>query len=55
MEVNNTKISYETLWKFIIRPPRDQYEEEYLGNFYLHIITNIIKEKTMKYYQVKDI
>ena len=46
MEVNNTKISYETLWKFIIRPPRDEYEEEYLGNFlftYHH-----------KHYQRKD-
>ena len=31
MEVNNTKISYETLWKFIIRPPRDEYDEDYLG------------------------
>ena len=46
MEVNNTKISYETLWKFIIRPPRDQYEEEYLGNF-LFTYHN-------KYYQRKD-
>ena len=25
------KISYETLWKFIIRPPRDSYTEDYLG------------------------
>ena len=25
------KISYDTLWKFIIRPPRDQYSEEELG------------------------
>lgn len=25
------KYSYETLWKFIIRPPRDKYTEEYLG------------------------
>ena len=25
------KYSYETLWKFIIRPPRDEYTEEYLG------------------------
>jgi len=33
MESNNNKISYETLWKFIIRPPRDEYEEELLGNF----------------------
>ena len=32
MESNNNKISYETLWKFIIRPPRDEYEEELLGN-----------------------
>ena len=33
MDSNNNKISYETLWKFIIRPPRDEYEEELLGNF----------------------
>ena len=33
METSNNKISYETLWKFIIRPPRDEYEEELLGNF----------------------
>ena len=32
MEQNKVKISYETLWKFIIRPPRDEYTEEMLGN-----------------------
>lgn len=26
------KYSYETLWKFIIRPPRDEYEEDNLGH-----------------------
>ena len=26
------KISYETLWKFIIRPPRDSYTEDLLGH-----------------------
>ena len=26
------KISYETLWKFIIRPPRDTYTESMLGD-----------------------
>ena len=33
MEQNNEKpkMSYETLWKFIIRPPRDSYTEELLG------------------------
>ena len=33
MEKNNkkSKISYETLWKFIIRPPRDSYTEDFLG------------------------
>ena len=32
----NVKISYETLWKFIIRPPRDSYTNSMLGskNFY---------------------
>lgn len=29
---NNVKISYETLWKFIIRPPRDEYKESMLGS-----------------------
>ena len=33
MDSSNTKISYETLWKFIIRPPRDEYDEDLLGNF----------------------
>jgi pimeloyl-ACP methyl ester carboxylesterase len=28
------KISYETLWKFIIRPPRDKYPLSYLGHTY---------------------
>ena len=32
MEDNKPKISYETLWKFIIRPPRDEYDEELLGH-----------------------
>ena len=34
MEINGekTKISYETLWKFIIRPPRDNYTEDLLGH-----------------------
>ena len=31
MEPDNIKYSYETLWKFIIRPPRDEYTEEDLG------------------------
>ena len=31
MDDNNVKISYETLWKFIIRPPRDEYKEYMLG------------------------
>jgi len=34
MESNNTKISYETLWKFIIRPPKDEYEDVLLGKIY---------------------
>jgi fermentation-respiration switch protein FrsA (DUF1100 family) len=32
MEEENYKISYETLWKFIIRPPRDEYDEDFLGD-----------------------
>ena len=31
MENNDIKFSYETLWKFIIRPPRDEYTESMLG------------------------
>ena len=31
MEEEKYKISYETLWKFIIRPPRDEYDEDFLG------------------------
>ena len=36
MQEKNTKvkISYETLWKFIIRPPRDIYPISYLGHPY---------------------
>ena len=34
MDINGEKqkISYETLWKFIIRPPRDNYTEDLLGH-----------------------
>ena len=32
MEGGDIKFSYETLWKFIIRPPRDEYTESMLGN-----------------------
>ena len=31
MENKDIKFSYETLWKFIIRPPRDEYTESMLG------------------------
>ena len=30
MEKKDIKISYEQLWKFIIRPPRDEYDEDLL-------------------------
>ena len=30
-EEEKIKFSYETLWKFIIRPPRDDYTEDMLG------------------------
>ena len=33
MEETNEKISYNSLWKAIIRPPRDYYTEEDLGPF----------------------
>ena len=37
MENNSDiKFSYETLWKFIIRPPRDEYTESMLGNTSFH-------------------
>ena len=32
MEGENISFSYETLWKFIIRPPRDDYTEPMLGS-----------------------
>ena len=37
-EEEKIKFSYETLWKFIIRPPRDDYTEDMLGpkNFKMH-------------------
>jgi hypothetical protein len=31
MEENSDKITYESLWKAIIRPPREYYREEDLG------------------------
>ena len=31
MEGEKIDISYETLWKAIIRPPRDKYDEDLLG------------------------
>ena len=40
------KFSYETLWKFIIRPPRDDYTESMLGH-------KIFRYKSKKY-QRKD-
>ena len=43
---NKPKISYETLWKFIIRPPRDDYTEDLLGEK--------IFEYQNKTYQRKD-
>ena len=46
METNNNKISYETLWKFIIRPPKDEYDEDLLGN--------IVFTYRHKQYQRKD-
>ena len=46
MESQDYKISYETLWKFIIRPPRDEYDEDLLGNSFF-----IYKHK---HYQRKD-
>ena len=36
MENKDIKFSYETLWKFIIRPPRDEYTESNLGKTPFH-------------------
>ena len=36
MENKDIKFSYETLWKFIIRPPRDEYTESMLGKQSFH-------------------
>ena len=32
MENEKIEFKYETLWKLIIRPPRDDYDEELLGD-----------------------
>ena len=32
MNDNNQEISYAALWKSIIRPPRDEYSEDHLGD-----------------------
>ena len=34
MQKEEIKYSYETLWKFIIRPPRDEYDEDLLVDAY---------------------
>ena len=46
MEGENANFSYETLWKYIIRPPRDEYTESMLG----HKLFRFNKKK----YQRKD-
>ena len=46
MNKEDIKISYETLWKFIIRPPRDEYDEDLLIDTYF-----VYKNKQ---YQRKD-
>ena len=42
MKNDDISFSYETLWKFIIRPPRDEYNEKMLGD-------NKFKYRNMKY------
>ena len=37
MEESSKKITYESLWKAIIRPPRDYYTEEDLGPSFFNI------------------
>jgi len=46
MEEQSKKITYESLWKAIIRPPRDYYLEEDMGptNFKFHYKTYIRKD-----------
>ena len=50
-EKEKTSFSYENLWKFIIRPPRDEYNENMLG-------TKFFKYNGKKYhrkdYEVKS-
>ena len=36
MKNDDISFSYETLWKFIIRPPRDEYNEKMLGESKFH-------------------
>ncbi len=47
MEKKDIKYSYETLWKFIIRPPRDEYDEDLLVDQFFLIKIKVIKEKIM--------
>jgi hypothetical protein len=44
--IDNQEISYAALWKSIIRPPRDDYLEEHLGDntFNFREITYIRKD-----------
>ena len=50
MEEQSKKITYESLWKAIIRPPRDYYSEEELGatNFQLYGKSYIRKDFDLK-------
>ena len=41
----NVKISYETLWKAIIRPPRDEYFTDELGPNSFKLLSKIYIRK----------
>ena len=53
MENEKPEFKYETLWKVIIRPPRDDYEEEFLGDsvFTFRKKTYIRKDYTLLSHQ----
>ena len=50
-EKEKVKFSYETLWKFIIRPPRDDYTENMLGEPSFYYKGKIYKRKD---YEIKS-
>ena len=51
MNDEKVELSYASLWKSIIRPPRDEYYEHQLGRYYSYIGENVFMYKGKTYYR----